>query len=354
MPSPITYVSLQEAKRPLYFGVDVGGTSTKIGLVDDNGSSIDLKEFDENNDHQTVAKIVTEREPKDATTAMARELHRLLDKHSLSVKDIAGVGLGIPGTMDVKKQCLRRPPNLPEWDGFPICNELTKESQMPVVFCNDANAAAFGEYWVGSAKGESSIALLTLGTGIGCGIIIDGKTVGGAIGYGGECGHIIVDIDENAKICGCGQRGHLEIYASATGVARRTIALTDTKKSSLRSKITPETKLGEIPKMVGEEAKNGDAVALEIIQEAARYLGIGIVSLLNTIDPSCVLLGGAMTFGGKGSPIGDQYLAWVRDEINTRGFQAIAEAVRLDFAVLGGDAGYIGAAGHARKVMGDK
>jgi len=348
MSTPIPFVPLQDALKPLYFGIDIGGTSIKIGLVDSNGSSIDLKEFDSGGSPQSVAKIATERSVEAATQSMAREIRRLLEKHSLTVKDVAGIGLGIPGTMDVKTQRLRRPPNVPEWEGYPICQEFAKIIGMPVVFCNDANAAAFGEYWVGSAKGHSSVALLTMGTGVGCGIIINGFSVDGAIGYGGECGHIIIDTSEDAKICGCGQRGHLEIYASATGVARRAINLTDTKVCSLRDRINPDTRLSDIPKMVCEEAEKGDQVSLDIIREAATYLGIGIVSLLNTIDPACVLIGGAMTFGGKGSPMGEKYIGWVREEINRKGFPAIVKALTLDFASLGGDAGYIGAAGIAK------
>lgn len=349
MPAPIPFVSLQEAAKPFYFGIDVGGTSIKIGLVDDNGSSIDLKEFDESGTPSSVAKITSERSPEIATQSTAHEIHRLLEKHSIDIGDIAGAGLGIPSTMDMKTRKLRRPPNIPEWEGFPICIELSKKISLPVIFCNDANAAAYGEYWVGSARGHDSVALLTLGTGVGCGIIINGQSIDGAIGYGGECGHIIVDISENAKLCGCGQRGHLEIYASATGVARRAIGITDTRKCSLRNRIIPETRLSDIPKMVCEEAENGDEVAIEIIREAAMYLGIGIVSILNTVNPACVLIGGAMTFGGKGAPMGEKYITWIREEINNRAFKAIAETLTMDFAVLGGDAGYIGAAGLARE-----
>ncbi len=348
MPAPIPFVSLQNSLKPLFFGIDVGGTSIKIGLVDSNGASIDLKEFDSGGSVQSVAKISTERNPEAAAQAISREIARLFEKHSLSFKDVAGVGLGLPGTMDKKTECIRRPPNIPEWDGYPMCRELAKRIGMPVIFCNDANAAAFGEYWIGSAKGHPSLALLTMGTGVGCGIIIDGRSVDGAIGYGGECGHIIVDITENAKLCGCGQRGHLEIYASATGVARRAIGLTDTRAGSLRNRIIPDTRLSDIPKMVCEEAEKGDPLSLDIIHEAAMYLGIGIVSILNTIDPACILIGGAMTFGGEGSPMGDKYIGWVREEIDRRAFPAIAQALTLDFAVLGGDAGYIGAAGIAR------
>ena len=348
MPTPIPYVSLQDALKPLYFGIDVGGTSIKIGLVDSNGASIDLKEYGADGFVQSVAKIATDRNVETATQSMSREITRLMEKHSLAPGTVAGAGLGLPCTMDVKTQCLRRPPNIPDWEGYPICVELSKRINMPVIFCNDANAAAFGEYWIGSAKGHPSVALLTMGTGVGCGIIINGQSVDGSIGYGGECGHIIVDTSENAKLCGCGQKGHLEIYASATGVARRAINVTDLHASTLRSRITPETKISEIPKMVCEEAEKGDKVSLDLIREAAMYLGVGIVSILNTIDPACILIGGAMTFGGKGSLMGEKYIGWIREEINQRAFPAIAQSLTLDFALLGGDAGYIGAAGTAK------
>jgi glucokinase len=230
-----------------------------------------------------------------------------------------------------------------------MCDELSKQTGFPVIFCNDANAAAYGEYWVGSASGKPSMALLTLGTGIGCGIIIEGSSIDGATGYGGECGHLVIDAADNALLCGCGQRGHLEAYCSATGVARRTLNLTDRHESSIRSRISPETRLGEIAKIVYQEAEKGDILALEIVKDTAKFLSLGIVSLLNTVDPSCVLLGGAMTFGGRDVPLGLWFLNQVTKEVKNRSFKAVAENVVIDFAILGSDAGYIGAAGLARE-----
>ncbi|MGL6196684.1 MAG: ROK family protein [Thermoguttaceae bacterium] len=349
MSESVPFVSIEKSSKPLFIGIDVGGTSIKIGMTDSCGSSIDLKEYDEDGTSRSVAKVVTEKNPETATAIMTGEIRRLMDKLSLKSSDVAGIGLGIPSTMDFNTGKLRRPPNLPTWEGFPICGELSKQTGFPVTFCNDANAAAYGEYWVGSAKGKKSVALLTLGTGIGCGIIIDGKSVDGANGYGGECGHIIVDTAPSARLCGCGQYGHMEIYASATAVARQAILVTDLKKGPLRNRISQDTKLSDIPKIVCEEAEKGDDVALEIIMEAAKYLGIGIISLLNTVDPACILLGGAMTFGGKGAPIGEKFIARVKQEIDNRAFPAIAANLAIDFAVLGGDAGYIGAAGLAKE-----
>jgi len=346
-----TLHTAEEAVTPFYVGVDVGGTSVKIGLVDDFGNPVDTGEVDSDGSHRSVIAIKTEPRPQIAVELMAEAVMTLLKRLQIDKKLCRGIGLGIPTTMDKSTRRLRRPPNLPTWVDFPMCDELSKQIDLPVVFCNDANAAAYGEYWIGSASGQSSLALLTLGTGIGTGIIIEGKSVDGAIGYGGECGHIIIDSAEDALLCGCGQRGHLEAYCSATGVARRTICMTMRRESSIRSKITPETRLADIAKIVYLEAEGGDELALEIITDTAKYLAIGIVSLLHTIDAACILLGGAMTFGGKKSPLGQRFLAQITREVKSRAFPAIAENVLIDFAALGADAGYIGAAGLVREYV---
>jgi glucokinase len=340
--------SASDAQPPFFIGVDVGGTSIKIGLLDDAGNFIDTGEVDIDGNRRSVIAVKTEPNPQAATELMSQSITDLLKKLQIDKKNCGGIGLGLPCTMDKETRKIRRPPNLPTWADFSMCDELSKLIELPVVFCNDANAAAYGEYWVGSASGQSSLALLTLGTGIGTGIIIEGRSVDGSIGYGGECGHLVIDSAEDALLCGCGQRGHLEAYCSATGVARRTIALTMRRESSIRPKITPETRLSDIPKIVYFEAEGGDELAMEIVLDTAKYLAIGIVSLLHTIDPACILLGGAMTFGGKKSPLGQRFLSQVIREVKSRTFPAIAEHVLIDLAALGTDAGYIGAAGLAR------
>jgi len=340
---------VKDAVPPFFVGVDIGGTSIKIGLVDDAGNTIDMEEVDAAGRHRNVAVIKTDTQPHAAVASMAEAISAIFKRLGINKSACGGIGLGVPATMDKNTRKLRRPPNLPTWADFPICDELAKLIGLPVLFCNDANAAAYGEYWVGSASGHSSLALLTLGTGIGTGIIIEGKSVDGDIGYGGECGHIIIDSAEDAMLCGCGKRGHLEAYCSATGVALRTISLMMHRETSIRPKITPETKLSDIPKIVYFEAEGGDAVAMEIILDTARYLSIGIASLLHTIDAACILFGGAMTFGGKDSPLGQRFLLQVTQEVKNRVFPAIADNVLIDFAALGADAGYIGAAGLARE-----
>jgi len=265
MPAPRPFISAREAKRPLFVGIDLGGTNIKVGLVDDAGRSLD-------------------------------------------------------------------------WHTTPTLVETGPE---------DAARAAYGEFWVGSGRDFHSLVLLTLGTGIGCGIIIGDLSIDGENSHGAECGHIIINCDDDARMCGCGQTGHLEAYASATAVIKRTQEALDAgHKSSLVQRIAGGDEL--TPKLIADEAEAGDSLALEIVIETARYLGIGVVSLMHTIDPTGVLLGGAMTFGGNDTDLGRRFLERVREEARRRAFPVIARRTKIDYALLGGDAGYIGAAGIAR------
>jgi glucokinase len=189
--------------------------------------------------------------------------------------------------------------------------------------------------------------LFTLGTGLGCGIIVGDLLINGENSHGAECGHIIIDCRDDARRCACGQLGHLEAYASATAVIKRTEdALAAGRHSSLSGRLAAGEQLS--PLMLGQEADRGDALAMELILATARYVGIGAVTLMHTIDPSGLVLGGAMTFGGHDAPLGRRFLAEVRDEIRRRAFPVLAERIKVDYASLGGDAGYIGAAGVAR------
>jgi glucokinase len=249
--------------------------------------------------------------------------------------------------MDIPKGILIKPTNLKDWNYFPIRDRVAHYCGLPVTFANDANAAAYGEFWVGSGRDFHSMVLFTLGTGIGSGVIIGDLSIDGENSHGAECGHIIIDCSDNARMCGCGQRGHLEAYCSATAVIKRIHeALEAGRQSSLKQRLGQCHDL--TPKLLAHEAEAGDALSLEIIAETAKYLGIGIVNLMHTIDPNGVLLGGAMTFGGKETTLGRQFLGWIKEEVARRAFPVLAERTVIDFASLGGDAGYIGAAGMAR------
>lgn len=332
-------ISVSEARPPFFWGIDVGGTGIKIGLIDDIG--------------QTLAfESLPTRESEGPTAAMQRVGAVVQDiEERLDVAhQTARVGLGAPGPMDLKRGYLVAPPQLPSWWDFPIRDTVSKLLERPVSFLNDANAAAYGEFWLGSGRDDTSMVLLTLGTGVGGGIIIDGELVNGVNSFGSECGHILVDSSPTAQLCTWGGgRGQLEAYASASGVVSRTRQrLGDGAASSLcgllgggNSELTA--------KKVYEAAVAGDALANEIIDETAWWLGVGVTTLVHTLDPGLVVLGGAMDFGGPQSPIGQRFLGGISSEFQRRTFENVFRGTTIKFAELSGDAGYLGAAGYARK-----
>lgn len=337
MSSEPHFIPVASAQPPLFLGFDVGGTNIKLGVVDDQGRPL------------AYTKIPTdeERGPRDAVRRARETVEAMLAKIGLSIADLAAVGLATPGTMDIPRGIFLQPHNLPHWHYFPIRDCVAEAFGLPVSFANDANAAAFGEAWVGSGQRFHSIIMLTLGTGLGGGIIIGDLSVDGENSHGSECGHIIVDPSPEARMCGCGQRGHLEAYCSATALVKRTQELLDAgRQSSLAARITPDTPLTAL--MIDEEADKGDSLATEVVFELGTWLGIGIVSLMHCIDPGAVILGGAMNFGGASDPTGGRFLEHVRHVVRERAFPIPAQRTVIDFASLGNDAGYIGAAGIAR------
>lgn len=338
MASIVDPIAPATAERPLFAGVDVGGTNIKLGIVDNRGRTIG----------RTSLPTAVERGPEDAIRRVGEALRGLLTQHGLTLDDIAAVGLGTPGTMDIPRGVLLEPPNLPTWRHFPVVARLEEATGKKVSFANDANAAAYGEFWVGGGEKYHSIVFLTLGTGVGGGIIIGDLSIDGENSHGSECGHIIIDYQDDARMCSCGHRGHLEAYASATALIRRTEeVLNHTKRpTSVRDRLADGEEL--TPLLLAKEAERGDALSLELILDTAAYLGVGVVSLMHTIDPGAVILGGAMNFGGHGSALGERFLQRVRDEVRRRAFETLVERTVVDFAHLGGHAGYIGAAGIAR------
>jgi len=336
------FISRGEAHGPFFAGIDLGGTNIKVGVVDDLGRPL------------AWLSVPTECEkgPEDAARRMAEAVREAGRRAGLAESELARVGLGSPGTMDLAAGMLIEPVNLrgpkgDEWNNFPIRARVSHYCGLPVAFANDAAAAAYGEFWVGSGRDFHSMVLFTLGTGIGCGIIIGDHSLDGENSHGAECGHIVIDLADDARVCGCGQPGHLEAYASATAVIKRTREVLDAgRKSSVNDRLAAGDELS--PKLLAEEAERGDELSLELIIETARYVAIGVVNLMHTIDPTGVLLGGAMTFGGHATELGRKFLARIKEEVRRRAFELLAERTIIDYASLGGDAGYIGAAGIAR------
>jgi len=331
-------IPVSEAAAPFYAGVDVGGTNIKVGVVDDQGRPMSWL---------SIATHV-ERGPDDAIGRMRDAVAKAIDQSGVPREKIARVGLGSPGTMDIEKGILLTPGNLPGWWHYPIRDRLAQACGMSVTFANDARSATFGEFWVGSGRVFHSMVLFTLGTGVGGGIIIGDLLVTGEHSAGSELGHIIIDYNDDARVCSCQQRGHLEAYASATSVVKRAHeALAGGRASSLADRMAAGEELTAL--MIDQEAEKNDPLATEIVLETARYLGIGIVTAMHSVDPQGIVIGGAMTFGEHETATGRKFLARIKEEVARRAFPELAEQTKIDFASLGGDAGFIGAAGLARR-----
>jgi glucokinase len=330
-------IAVSSAQKPFFVGLDVGGTNIKIGIVDDAG--------------QTVAyqSIPTEQDkgPEDACVRMAAVVQNLLKDNRIALNDVGRAGIATPGPMDIAKGMILRPGNLPGWRDFPIRDRVSHHLGVPTSFANDANAAAYGEFWSGAGKQFHSLVLLTLGTGIGGGIIIGDTLVEGEHSCGSECGHILINPADDAPMDSLGNRGSLESYCNATAVVDRALAALG---SASVTSLAKRRASGEsvTPRVIAQEAEQGDEVARRVIMETAYWMAIGIVTLIHTIDPDAVVLGGAMTFGGYDSEVGRAFLQRIRDEVRPRLLEPLRDAVQIEFASLGGDAGYIGAAGLAR------
>ncbi|MDG1895380.1 MAG: ROK family protein [Fuerstiella sp.] len=324
---------------PCYLGIDLGGTNIKSGVVADDGRII------------SRASVPTDapKGPDNGVGQMVQAAQQALKQASLTIDKITAVGLATPGTMDIPAGLLLDPQNLPGWRDYPVRQKVEEALGRPTILQNDANAAAYGEYWAGSASDADSLVFFTLGTGLGGGLIVDDTIVQGEHSHGSELGHTIIEMD-GGRLCKTGQYGTLEAYCSATALIERFHeAMEQGRQSSVSDRMDDVTALS--PLLMAEEAEKGDELSIELILEMARCLGTATTSIVHVIDPTMVLLGGAMTFGRHETGIGRDFLSCVQEEFRRRAFPVLAEKVTIDYAALGGNAGFIGAAGCARRAV---
>ena len=337
-PTPSSIAKSTPLAGPFFIGIDVGGTNIKIGLVSDAGAPVG----------QRSIRTEQERGAEDAAKRVGAAVRLLIAESAPSTASVVRAGLATPGPMDIARGMLLGPGNLPAWHNTPIRDLISHACELPVTFANDANAAAYGEFWAGAGRNTNSLVLFTMGTGIGGGIVTEGMLIEGLHSCGGELGHIIIDCAEEAPLNSLGVRGTLEGYCGAYAVIRRTKeALAAGDPSSLRKRTAEGQEL--TPLMIAEEAERGDQLAYDVVMETARYMAIGAVTAIHTIDPATVVIGGAMTFGGAGHPLGEKFLERLRREARARMIASLRDQVSIGFAALGGDAGFIGAAGLARR-----
>jgi len=310
-------------------GVDLGGTFIKFGLLDDSRRPSDVFQLP-----------TPQGEGADAVVAqMVKGAKQAVEKAGLTLADVVGVGIGCPGPLSMSKGMVYETPNIPGLKDYPMRDRVAEGVGVPAALENDANAAAYGEFLCGAGADCGSMVLLTLGTGLGGGIVIDGKVLHGSHEIGAELGHMI--IVEDGRLCGCGQRGCIEQYCSATFMSRaaqKVLEETD-RASSLRDALADK---GEInSKDICQARAAGDAFATEVWDEMTRYLAMGCVSYTRILDPDRIVLAGGMTAAG------DDLIGPIREYYREYHWKLTEPRTEVVLATLGNDAGVIGAAGVA-------
>jgi glucokinase len=318
------------ATTPFFVGLDVGGTSMKAGVVDDAGRPL------------SAVNLPTEaiKGQEHGLERMCETIRLAITQAGLQPEQVAAIGVATPGTMDIPAGLILDPPNLRPWQNVPVRQHIRDVFKVPTAFQNDANAAAYGEYWVGAGKDARSMVLFTLGTGVGGGIVIGDQVVQGEHSHGAELGHIKIELTQPRQ-CGCGRWGCLEAYASATAVVKRTREALD--RDGGRSMLhTVMHERGTITAKDVFVAAAADDLAAQIVEDTAFYLAVGATNLMHTIDPDMVVFGGGMTAAGEG------FLERIRHHVRELAFPVPADRTLIRYALLGSDAGFIGAAACGR------
>lgn len=306
----------------LVIAADLGGTNLRVATIDRQGRIHERTK-------QQTPKAEKASEIVRAIVVAARECERRSLERGAQIRALSVV---VPGTVQVENGVVTKAPNVPSIDGFRLGAALQSELQWPAVLENDANAATVGEMWKGAGQGRASIICMTLGTGVGGGIILDGKLWRGVDGSAGELGHVGVE-PFGGVACTCGSRGCLEVFASATAIVRMT------REARPRYPNSPLHTSEELTaKSVYERGLEGDELALEVFRRMGIYLGVGLANLINIFNPEMIVLGGGVADGW------DLFSAHVNEQIRERAFPIPARRAEIVRAACGDDAGLLGAA----------
>ncbi len=310
--------------KKIVIGVDVGGTNLRAALINESGKIMSRKSRPS--------------EAKKGIDFVTENLINLINE-TKKEKKIYGIGIGIPGIIDSSNGVLTQAPNISKVKNYPFRDILLKKLgiDLPIILENDANCAAVGEWWIGAGKDVNSLIMLTLGTGLGGGIILRGKLWSGVNGMGGEIGHMTIDPD--GPKCNCGNFGCVESFASAEAIRRMVKeGLRNSKlKTMLRNEIK-RTSIHDIPEIVGTAAKKGDKFALSVWESFGKALGIAMANLTNLLNVEMIIIGGGL------SNSWNLFIDAVINEARKRGLRAPMDNIDIKKCELGDDAGLLGAA----------
>ncbi|QEL19737.1 ROK family protein [Limnoglobus roseus] len=324
------------ASTPLFVGLDVGGTTMKAAVVDDNGTPLSKP---------VVMNTEPERGQEAGLETMCETIRRAVAAAKLTMADITAIGVATPGLMDLKAGLILDPPNLKPWKNVPVRDRIQNVFKLPTIYQNDANAAAYGEFWVGAGQDATSMVLFTLGTGVGGGIILGDYILEGEHSHGGELGHMRIESPQYGRRCGCGARGCLEAYGSASSVVRRTRDELAEWRGPSKLKAYYTANDDELTaKVIFDIADKGDDLARKIVDDTAYYLALGACAVIATVDPDMIVFGGGMA-------VAESFRAKIHEYVVRFGLTHPVKQVKVAFAKLGSDAGFIGTAGGARLAM---
>ena len=310
----------------LLIGVDIGGTNVRMGVVTPEGKVLEKVEYLTDTSRGGLALF----------QELISHLKDLIRKDFKPSYTLIGIGIGVAGIIDIKKGILRYSPNLPDLNGVELRDFLKEKISAPIVIENDANAFTLGEGWMGAARGSQHYCGITLGTGVGGGMVVEGKILHGTEGMAGEVGHMV--INPEGLLCSCGGKGCLEVYASGTGIRRMALEAIEKGKGKgilqwsggNPQKITSEK--------VFEAAQSGDLTAKEIFVRMGGYLGLGLVDLIHLFNPEKIVI------GGKVSRAWDYFIGNTMETVQERSMKGPRERVQIVQALCGDDAGILGAA----------
>jgi len=315
-------------------GVDLGGTNMRIAAVDEYGKQVEL-----------ITTSTEVKRGRDLVVGDICDAIRSLRKKFDGRGRFAGTGIGVPGIIDMASGTVLQSPNLPDWTNYPVRDEIQRRLDSQVILENDANVAALGEKWMGAGRDADSMCMFTLGTGVGAGIVLDGKVWHGMTGMAGECGHITIFPD--GVPCGCGNRGCVEQYASATAVKRMAIEAIATGKAPELARAMNEN-LEFSAKVVFQHALQGDPSARHIFEVVGHALGLVLADMINTLNLPMYVIGGGLASGWEA------FAPAMFEELRKRSYVYVATApdetlparkhTLITRALLGSDAGLVGAA----------
>jgi glucokinase len=317
-------------RQQFIIGVDLGGTNIVVGAMSADGSrSFAARSI------PTGAELGAENVADRIVGLIEEVIVDTVAETRAQRSDIIGVGIGAPGPLDRERGLVIVAPNL-GWRNFPLRDRIAERLDLPATLDNDANCATVGEWWQGAARGGTNVIGMTIGTGIGGGLIVDGKLFHGSSDVAGEIGHTTIDL--NGRHCKCGNYGCLEAYASGPAIATRAREVLVREETA---SLLPSLVDGKLETLTAETvykaAQQGDAVANEIVRDTARYLGAGIANLLNIINADVVVVAGGVTLAG------DALFTPLRAEVRRRAFRPAVDATRIVPGELPGTAGVVGA-----------